>query len=61
MAEGKPTPRVSVDRELLGNNLDYLDYDTGIWHQTKSAFLRAIKPINPFSVHHDSTDDHVGR
>lgn len=68
MADTKPTvpkldysPRVSRNREIFGDDLDYFDYSTNIWHRTKSAFLRAVKPINPFAVHHDSTDDHVGR
>ena len=68
MADTKPslprldyTPRVSRERELFGDDLDYFDYNSHIWHRTKRAILRAVKPINPFAIHHDSTDDHVGR
>ncbi len=67
MADTKPSvpkldysPRVSKLREAFGDDLDYFDYNTTLWHRAKRSILRAIKPINPFAIHHDSTDDHVG-
>ena len=68
MADTKPSvprldysPRVSREKEVFGDSIEYFDFNNSLWHRSKSAFLRAIQPINPFAIPHDSNDDHVGR
>jgi hypothetical protein len=55
------TPTVNVNREILGNDLAYFDYDESFYYQTKASLLRFLHPINPFSMPHESNERHVGK
>jgi hypothetical protein len=68
MASKKPqvprvdyTPTTDARAEIFGNEIEYFNYDEGLFYKTKAAILRAIKPINPFAVDHTATEDHIGR
>lgn len=54
------TPTTTVNKEIYGADIDYLEFDQGLYPRIKSSILRAIKPINPFAIDHDSTEEHVG-
>lgn len=55
------TPTVNINREVLGNDLAYFDYDESFYYQTKASLLRFLHPINPFSMPHESNERHVGK
>lgn len=55
------TPPVSRNREVLGGDVAYFDYNEGLYYQTKASLLRFLHPINPFSLPHESNEKHVGK